>query len=41
MTIENKVAWRFEVNDEQPDPQRTEIVKAVVVLKSGVQGTER
>jgi acyl-coenzyme A synthetase/AMP-(fatty) acid ligase len=29
----------FEVDDEQPDPQRTEIVKAVIVLKSGV-GTD-
>jgi acetyl-CoA synthetase len=24
----------------KPDPQRTEIVKAVIVLKSGVEGTE-
>jgi len=29
----------FEVDDEQPDPQRTEIVKAVIVLKSGL-GTD-
>jgi acetyl-CoA synthetase len=24
----------------KPDPQRTEIVKAVIVLRSGVEGTE-
>jgi hypothetical protein len=28
----------FKIDDEQPDPQRTEIVKDVIVLKFGVEG---
>ena len=41
MTIENKVAFAvLRLSDQQPDSQRTGIVKDIIVLKSGVEGTE-